>query len=132
MKTIILAWLAISTGLGAAWLVQQGPFWAITVDRIDIEGYPVYQVWRNALPFATATSRSQAEWYTLSEEEKQERIDKPYRRGWDIAKIRSDRLRDGSIDETWQVWRPDEKDIRYFKSFDAAVAHVRTFSYDIP
>jgi hypothetical protein len=118
--------LLIAAPLALAAVVIAGPFWMITISRIDIEGYPVYTVWKNLMPYATASSRKQAESYTRTPEENRRRIQAIYDRGWEIARIRHDVLMDGTVDETWRVWYRDGTTAKdeYFKSEAAAKAFV--------
>ncbi len=63
MKKTFIVLLIVAPVLlvGAAFTIT--PIWTISISRIDIEGYPVYTVYRNGFPFASAPSKSIAESY---------------------------------------------------------------------
>ena len=110
---------AVSTG-------AVGPFWMITQDRIDIEGYPVYTVWKNFSPYATASSRKQAESYTKTEAQHRQEMKAAWDKGWEIARMSHGVNMDGTDNFYWRVWYRDGTTAKtqYFNKESDAKAFV--------
>jgi hypothetical protein len=110
MKNLILcALLIMPLPLFAAAMFTGsiGPFWMITISRIDIEGYPVYTVWKNFVPYATASSRGMAESYTKTEAQHRQEMKATWDRGWEIARMSHGINLDGTDNFYWRVWYRD-------------------------
>lgn len=102
------------------------PLWLISMSHMDIEGYPVYYVYKNGTYYARASSREQAESYTKTEIQHKQEMKAIWDRGWEIARMSHGINLDGTDDFYWRVWYRDDKTVKveYFRTETDAKSFV--------
>lgn len=126
MKYVIGLTIAFTLITAAALAFNGGSYWTITMSHMDIEGYPVYYVYKNGAYYARASSRAQAESYTKTEAQHRQEMKAIWDRGWEIARTSQTFHMDGTPDEVWRVWFRDGNTVKteYFRTEFAAKTFV--------